>query len=31
VTLDGALKNVNVTVWRQLDGDYRLQSWDWVD
>jgi hypothetical protein len=31
VTLDGAPKNVNVTVWRQLDGDYRLQSWDWVD
>ncbi len=31
VTLDGAPKNVKVTVWRQLDGDYRLQSWDWVD
>ena len=31
VTLDGAPKNVNVTVWRQLDGDYRLQSWGWVD
>jgi hypothetical protein len=31
VTLDGAPKNVNVTVWRQLDGVYRLQFWDWVD
>jgi hypothetical protein len=31
VTLDGIPKNVNVTVWRQLDGGYRLQSWDWVD
>jgi hypothetical protein len=31
VTLDGAPRNVSVTVWRQLDGDYLLQSWDWVD
>ena len=31
VTLDGAPRNVSVTVWRQLDGAYRLQSWDWVD
>jgi hypothetical protein len=31
VTLDGAPRNVSVTVWRQLDGDYFLQSWDWVD
>jgi NaMN:DMB phosphoribosyltransferase len=31
VTLDGATQYVNVTVWRQLDGDYRLQSWDWVN
>jgi hypothetical protein len=31
VTLNGVPKNVNVTVWRQLDGDYRLQSWDWLD
>lgn len=31
VTLDGVPKNVTVTVWRQLNGDYRLQSWDWVD
>jgi hypothetical protein len=31
VTLDGAPRNVSVTVWRQLGGDYLLQSWDWLD
>jgi hypothetical protein len=31
VTLDGAPRSVSVTVWRQLGGDYLLQSWDWVD
>jgi hypothetical protein len=31
VTLDGAPRSVSVTVWRQLGGDYLLQSWDWLD
>ncbi len=30
VTLDGAYKNVQATVWRQSGGAYRLQAWDWV-
>ena len=30
VTLDGAHKNVQVTVWRQPGGAYRLQGWSWV-
>ena len=31
VMLDGAVRNVNATVLRQLDGQYRLQVWDWLD
>jgi hypothetical protein len=31
VTLDGASRSVSATVWRQPDGSYRLQAWDWLD
>jgi len=31
VTLDGAHRNVQATVWRQPGGTYRLQAWDWLD
>ena len=31
VTLDGANRRVRATVWRQLDGSYRLQAWAWLD
>jgi hypothetical protein len=31
VTLDGASRSVSATVWRQPDGTYRLQAWDWLD
>jgi len=31
VTLDGAIRNSKTVVWRQLDGTYKLQSWDWLD
>jgi hypothetical protein len=31
VTLDGASRIVSATVWRQTDGTYRLQAWDWLD
>ena len=31
VTLDGASRSVRTTVWRQPDGSYRLQAWDWLD
>jgi hypothetical protein len=30
VTLDGAHKNVQATVWRQPGGAYLLQGWSWV-
>ena len=31
VTRDGANRSVRATVWRQLDGSYRLQAWAWLD
>ena len=31
VTLDGSNRSVRATVWRQPDGSYRLQAWDWLD
>ena len=31
VTFDGASRSVSATVWRQHDGTYRLQAWDWLD
>lgn len=31
VTLDGAARNSKAEVWRQLDGTYKLQAWDWLD
>jgi hypothetical protein len=31
VTLDGAARNSKAVVWRQLDGTYKLQTWDWLD
>ena len=31
VTLDGAYRSVSATVWRQPDGSYQLQAWDWLD
>jgi hypothetical protein len=31
VTLDGVSRSVSATVWRQADGSYRLQAWDWLD
>ncbi len=31
VTVNGMDKNVKAIVWRQPDGAYRLQSWDWLD
>jgi hypothetical protein len=31
VTLDGATRSVSTKVWRQPDGSYRLQSWEWLD
>lgn len=31
VTLDGASRSARATVWRQPDGSYRLQAWDWLD
>lgn len=31
VTLDDASRSVRATVWRQPDGSYRLQAWDWLD
>ena len=31
VTLDGASRSVSATVWRQPDGSYRLQAWEWLE
>ena len=31
VTLDGSNRSFRATVWRQPDGSYRLQAWDWLD
>ena len=31
VTLEGASRSVIATVWRQPDGSYRLQAWEWMD
>ena len=31
VTLDGAARKSKAMVWRQLDGTYKLQAWDWMD
>ena len=31
VTLDGAARNSKAEVWRQLDGTYKLQAWDWLN
>jgi hypothetical protein len=31
VTLEGAARNSKAVVWRQLDGTYKLQAWDWLD
>ena len=31
VTLDGASRSVSTTVWRQPDGSYRLQAWEWLE
>ena len=31
VTWDGTHRTAKATVLRQLDGVYRLQSWDWLD
>ena len=28
VMLDGTIQTVRVTVWRQLDGVYRLETWE---
>ena len=31
VTLDGIPRTAQAVVWRQLDGTYKLQDWDWLD
>mgnify|MGYP006151252645 FL=1 len=31
VTLEGTSRNVSATVWRQPDGSYRLQAWEWLE
>jgi hypothetical protein len=31
VTLEGTARNSKAVVWRQLDGTYKLQAWDWLD
>jgi hypothetical protein len=31
VTMEGAARNSKAVVWRQLDGTYKLQAWDWLD
>lgn len=31
VTWDGTPRIAKATVWRQLTGDYHLQSWEWLD
>ena len=31
VTLAGIPRTAQVVVWRQLDGTYKLQAWDWLD
>ena len=31
VTLDGTPRTAQAVVWRQLDGTYKLQAWDWLD
>jgi hypothetical protein len=31
VTWDGTPRTAQARVWRQLNGVYRLQSWDWLD
>jgi hypothetical protein len=31
VTWEGTHRTAQATVWRKLDGIYRLQSWDWHD
>jgi hypothetical protein len=31
VTWDGTPRSAQARVWRQLNGVYRLQSWDWLD
>ena len=31
LTMGGSLRNVKAMVWRQADGRYNLQSWDWMD
>jgi hypothetical protein len=30
VTLDGLPRTAQAVVWRQLDGTYKLQAWDWL-
>ena len=30
VTLDGTTRTSQAVVWRQLDGTYKLQAWDWL-
>jgi hypothetical protein len=31
VTAVGSARNSKAVVWRQLDGTYKLQAWDWLD
>ena len=31
VTWEGTHRTAQATVWRKLDGNYSLQSWDWHD
>jgi hypothetical protein len=31
VTMDGSHRSVMATVWRQVNGAYSLQSWQWLD
>ena len=31
VTVEGTARNSKAVVWRQLDGTYKLQAWDWLD
>ncbi len=31
VTLDGVNRNARARVWRQINGRYSLQAWDWLD
>ena len=31
VRLDGVNRNAKARVWRQTDGRYSLQAWDWLD